>query len=165
MPETTKPKFESSEKDVDNTELKQDLQDIQKEQKKQSILSKLSDFTKKTFSRDKESTVGEEGIKDQSPRAEAISSFTDESGRVRGSIEEHKAEEQRIIAEREQSGRANEGKAEAIRRAELKRRAIEDIGKEHGYAKGGQEAIEAKMAEIEARDKANAENSDTSEKV
>lgn len=165
MPETTKPKFESSEKDVDNTELKQDLQDIQEEKKKQSILSKLSDFTKKTFSRDKESTVGEEGTKDQSPRAEAISSFTDESGRVRGSIEEHKAEEQRIIAEREQSGQADEGKAEAIRRSELKRRAIEDMGKEHGYVKGGPEAIEAKMAEIEARDKANAENSDTFEKV
>ena len=165
MPETTKPKLESSEKDVDNTELKQDLQDIQKEQKKQSILSKLSDFTKKTFSRDKKPTVGEEGIKDQSPRAEAISSFTDESGRVRGSIEEHKAEEQRIIAEREQSGRANATNEEEQRKGELRRRAIAELEEEHIYVKGGQQAIQAKMAEIEARNKANAENSDTSEKV
>ncbi|GDX62817.1 hypothetical protein LBMAG34_3510 [Candidatus Saccharibacteria bacterium] len=165
MPETTKPKFESSEKDVDNTELKQDLQDIKKEQKKQSILSKLSDFTKKTFSRDKDSTVGEEGIKDQSPRAEAISSFTDESGRVRGSIEEHRAEEQRIVAERERSGRANATNEEEQRKGELRRRAIAELEEEHIYVKGGQQAIQAKMAEIEARDKANAENSDTSEKV
>ena len=165
MPETTKPNFESSEKDVDNTELKQDLQDIKKEQKKQSILSKLSDIAKKTFSRDKDSTVGEEGIKDQSPRAEAISSFTDESGRVRGSIEEHRAEEQRIVAERERSGRANATNEEEQRKGELRRRAIAELEEEHMYVKGGPEAIEAKMAEIEARDKANAENSDTSEKV
>jgi len=165
MPETTKPKFESSEKDVDNTELEQDLQDIKKEQKKLSILSKLSDFIKKTFSRDKESTVVEDGARGQSARAEAISSFTDESGRVRGSIEEHRAEEQRIVAERERSGRADATNEEEQRKGELRKRAIAELEEEHIYVKGGQQAIQAKMAEIEARDKANAENSDKSEKV
>ncbi len=165
MPETTKPKFESSEKDVDNTELKQDLQDIKKEQKKQSILSKLSDFVKKTFSRDKESSATEDGARGQSARAEAISSFTDESGRVRGSIEEHRAEEQRIVAERERSGRADATNEEEQRKGELRKRAIAELEEEHIYVKGGQQAIQAKMAEIEARDKANAENSDKSEKV
>jgi len=174
MPETTKQKNQSADGNQSSASLNSQLHIIREEkrteekrteEKRLSNWHKIKNFIKKTFSRDKDSTVGEEGIKDQSPRAEAISRFTDESGRVRGSIEEHRAEEQRIVAERERSGRANATNEEEQRKGELRRRAIAELEEEHIYVKGGQQAIQAKMAEIEARDKANSENSGSTEKV
>jgi hypothetical protein len=102
--------------------------------------------------------------RDKNPRAQAIESFTDESGRVRGSIEEHRAEEQRIVAERAQSGQADVANDEMQIKGELRKRAIAELEQENIYVKGGPEAIEAKMHEIENRDRARAENTETSEK-
>jgi len=165
MPETTKLKDESKQGDVENTELEQDLNDIRNKQKKQSILSKLHEYIRRAFSRDKDSKVGKERFIDNSARAEAISNFTDESGRVRGSIEEHRAEEQRIIDERERSGHVDVSGEETQRKSELRKRAIAELEQEHIYVRGGPEEIQRRMAEIEARDMANKKNSDISEKV
>jgi hypothetical protein len=164
MPEIIKDNKETSSKDVDSKKLEGDLKLIQTEQKKKSILAKLSDFFRGRAVKESEYPKATQDDRDKNPRAQAIESFTDESGRVRGSIEEHRAEEQRIVAERAQSGRADVVNDEMQIKGELRKRAIAELEQENIYVKGGPEAIEAKMHEIEKRDRARAENTETSEK-
>jgi hypothetical protein len=164
MPEIIKDNKETSSKDVDSTKLEGDLKSIQAEQKKKSILAKLSDFFRGRAVKDSEYPKATQDDLGKDPRTQAIESFTDESGRVRGSIEEHRAEEQRIVAERARSGQADLANDEMQIKGELRKRAIAELEQENMYVKGGPEAIESKMREIENRDRSSAESTETPEK-
>jgi hypothetical protein len=153
MPEIIKDNEETSSKDVDSKKLEGDLKSIQTEQKKKSILAKLSDFFRGRAAKESEYPKATQDDLGKDPRTQAIESFTDESGRVRGSIEEHRAEEQRIVAERAQSGQADLADDEMQIESYLRKRAIAELELENMYVKGGPEAIESKMREIEARDR------------
>jgi hypothetical protein len=165
MENKTKPGSELK-KDVDSTKkLSEDLTEIKTEKKRKTILQKIKDILLGSSSKEYPWPKKQPDDLNRTSRQRALDNFEDENGMLRGDAWQHRMEEDRINAERRAAGEINAIDADNIYKKELRARATAELEEEHIYVKGGQQAIEAKMAEIEARDKANAENSDTFEKV
>jgi len=151
MSEITKNNQETNPKDVESTKLGGELKSIQTEQKKKSLLTKISDFFNKKAIKESEYPKSTQDDKNKNPREQAIESFTDESGRVHGSIDEHRREEERITSNRASDEAGSENGSLKSDKS-LRQRAIDELATGDGYVKGGSFEIEQKMREIEERD-------------